>query len=358
MRTPAPSSRRGIAMIIVMISIAVLTVLAAGFAYSMRVETKLARNANNESELEWLGRSGVEYARWILAEQLKIGAEPYDGLNQVWAGGEGGIGTTNSPLVDVQREVKLGRGSFTWKITDLERKVNINTAGEATLQKAFILMGVDAGEITPLVGSILDWIDPDNQPHIQGAEDDYYQSLDPPYFAKNGPIDDLSEMLLIKGITPELYWGVSATNHPPAHFQPRADALATPGAMPTFSAGLADLFTPISDGKININTASAEVLQLIPGVDEIIAQAIVAGRSGADDGIGMLSGPYRSIAQVRRVPEVSLEVERMISMMCDVRSRTFQVEIDAKAGGYSRKFNAILVRNNINDVQVLTFDWE
>ena len=50
-----------------MISIMVLTILAAGFAYSMRVETKLARNANSEAELEWLGRSGVEYARWVLA---------------------------------------------------------------------------------------------------------------------------------------------------------------------------------------------------------------------------------------------------------------------------------------------------
>ena len=48
-----------------------------------------------------------------------------------------------------------------------------------------------------------------------GAESDYYQSLDPPYYAKNGPIDELSELLLIKGIrdAPELYWGSDATNH-------------------------------------------------------------------------------------------------------------------------------------------------
>ena len=61
------SSQQGIALVIVMISILVLTVLAGGFAYSMKVETKLARNANSEADLEWLGRSGVEYARWVLA---------------------------------------------------------------------------------------------------------------------------------------------------------------------------------------------------------------------------------------------------------------------------------------------------
>src|SRR2546421_11778589 len=65
---PSPSS--GIAIVIVLISIFVLAILAGGFATAMRVETKLARNANSESELEWLGRSGVEYARWILAQQL------------------------------------------------------------------------------------------------------------------------------------------------------------------------------------------------------------------------------------------------------------------------------------------------
>ena len=45
-------------MVIVMISIFVLTMLAAGFAYSMKVETKLARNANSEAELE-IGRAHV-----------------------------------------------------------------------------------------------------------------------------------------------------------------------------------------------------------------------------------------------------------------------------------------------------------
>src|SRR5207247_8291961 len=98
-------SRAGIALVIVMICIFVLSVLAGGFAYSMKVETKLARNANNETELLWLGRSGVEYARWVLAQQLNIPNEPYDALNQVWAGGQGGFATSNSPLANVQRTI-------------------------------------------------------------------------------------------------------------------------------------------------------------------------------------------------------------------------------------------------------------
>ena len=48
---------------------------------------------------------------------------------------------------------------------------------------------------------MLDWIDPDNNQHVGGAESDYYESLDPPYQAKDGPMDDLSELLLVRGIT-------------------------------------------------------------------------------------------------------------------------------------------------------------
>lgn len=357
MRIPSARKPCGIALIIVMISVTVLAVLAAGFAYAMRVEMKLARNTNNEAELAWLGRSGVEYARWILAEQMKINMEPYDGLNQVWAGGQGGLGTTNSPLVDVMREVKLGNGSFTWKIRDLERKANINIAGEGLLQQSLMLMGVDAGEITPIVSSILDWIDPDDSTHIQGAETSYYEGLTPAYGAKNGPIDDLSELLLVKGVTPELYWGVSFTNHPPAAFQAKAARFGNYLPPPEFTAGLADLFTPISGGRININTASAEVLQLIPGVDALIAQAIVGGRAGEDDGTG-LTGPYRGVDQVRRVPEVTMEAARLLQQFCDVRSRTFEVTIEAQIAGYQRRYVAILARNTPRDIQLLSFYWQ
>ena len=350
---------RGIALIIVMISVTVLAILAGGFAYSMRVETKLARNVNSEAELEWLGRSGVEYARWILAEQLRIAGEPYDGLDQVWAGGPGGIATTNSALMDVQKEVRLGNGSFTWKITDLERKFNINTAPEAILQQALVLMGVDAGQMTPIVNSIRDWVDTNPSPRMQGAKNDYYQGLEPPYYCKNGPIDDLSELLLVKGINdmPEIYWGAAATNHFPAAFQKRAGGFGAQPVVPEFNSGLVDLFTPILSGRVNINTASADVLQLIPGINPIMAEAIVNGRGGEYDGSG-LTGPFRGLGDLRRIPEVTLEASRAMAQFCDVRSRTFEVQIDAQVGTYKRTFMAVLGRNSIRDIQVLTFYWK
>ena len=126
--------------------------------------------------------------------------------------------------------------------------------------------------------------------------------------------------------------------------------------MPTVVAGLTNLFTPLSDGKININTASAEVLQLIPGVDAMVAEAIVGGRSGEDDGTGLM-GPYRNVSQVSRVPNLPLPLVGQLGQFCDVRSKTFKVDITATMNSYSRYFTAILGRNNPRDVQVLSFSW-
>jgi general secretion pathway protein K len=364
-RIPHPASRpsqQGIALVIVMISILVLTVLAGGFAYSMKVETKLARNANSEAELEWLGRSGVEYARWVLANSMLDPSQPYDSLDQPWATGSGWIGPTNSPIAEVQNPFTLGRGTVSWKIVDLERKFNINSPEpilQQVLPKAFELMGVAPGESTPLVNAILDWIDPDDQTHIQGAESEYYQSLTPPYAAKNGPIDDISELLLIRGMMPEIYYGAAATNYQPSYYSQQRGRLAQQAAMLAAPVGLTDLFTPLSDGKININTASAEVLQLIPGVEPIIAEAIVSGRAGEADfsAPGML-GPYRSVNEVSRMPNVPPEIVRQLSQFCDTRSKTFQVQVDADVGGYKRTFFAVLGRNNPRDVQILSFYWK
>lgn len=349
-------SRRGIALVIVMISIFVLTMLAAGFAYSMKVETMLARHANNETELLWLGRSGVEYCRWILFLQANCTAEPYDALNQTWAGGSGGPCSTNEALGAIEKEVRLGNGSFTWKITDLERKANINFAGEVLLGRGLMLMGVDAADQTPLVNSILDWIDVDDKTRIEGTESSFYEGLEPPYQARNGPIDDISELLFIQGITPELYWGPASTNVPPNAFLEKLTQLGPANQGQFYTAGLVDLFTPVSSGRININTASAEVLQLIPGVDAVIAEAIVGGRQGEWDPSG-LTGPYRNLMEVRRIPEVNMMVQRSIEQFCDVRSRTFQIEVTVKVGGSSRTFYAIAVRPTPRDIAIVNFFW-
>jgi general secretion pathway protein K len=348
-------------LIIVLISIVVLSVLAAGFAYSMKVETRLARNASYDTELEWLGRSGVEYARWGLGQQFLLrGCEPYDALTQKWAGGPGGICTSNNPLADVNlyEPVRLSGGQFTiTKITDLERKININLVNEVILQQALTQMGLGASESATTVNSILDWIDRDDVVRVNGAESDYYQALSPPYVAKNGPLDDILELLLIKGVTQELFWGPACTNHTVAAFQVKGGVFRAAEALPTYPFGLVDVFTTISSGRVNINTASAEVLQAIPGIDQNAAQRIIEFRNMGE---GMqetmpIGSPGKGIREALLYAGFSNQGADQAARFFDVRSRTFEVRVTAEMSGYSRHFVAILGRNSARDVQILSF---
>src|SRR5271170_1381041 len=268
----------GFALIIAMIAIIVLSMMAATLAISMKVEMTLARRANSEQQLLWLGRSGVELARYVLSQEMAIPGEPYDSLNQIWAGGLGGPGETNSPLAGISLDnYQVGDGTVSIKIVDLGRKANINTASATELQQALTVMGVDADDISVVSDSIQDWIGPVGPPRVAGAESDYYQNLTPSYYAKNAPMDDLSELLLVKGVTPEMYWGSDAANSP-ASQQPQHPKLGLgtePGQTPDYPFGLKDIFTPVSSGRININTADTNVLQMIPGVDATIATTII-----------------------------------------------------------------------------------
>jgi len=343
----------GIAIIIVMIAIFVLSVMAAGFAYSMKVETKLAQNAGNEEQLFWLGRSGVELARWVLAQEKC----PYDSLNQIWAGGPGADCETNGPLAGMSLDnYQIGDGTVSVKIIDLERKVNINTASPATLQQALNLMGVSVDSMAIISDSILDWIGPVNGPRLSGAESDYYQRLTPPYYAKNAPMDDLSELLLVRGISehPEIYWGGSASNHPPAVFQHKLGFGTSFSQAPDYPFGLVDVFTPLSSGRININTADANVLQMMPGVDEATAQNIIKVRAGPD---GTGDTPFTSVNQLA-MAELNPNLISQLSGICTVRSSTFEVHVTARVGDSKREYIAVLFRNSSTDIQVLSFYWK
>ena len=346
-----PTRRSGIALVIVMISIAVLSILAAAFAFSMKVETKLAQNASSETELLWMGLSGVEYARWVLVQQTTIPEERgFDALNQFWASGDTSS-VSNSPFQGMSLSgYPLGNGHFSIKITDLDRKMNINTADLRFLQNAFNIVGVDAGESSQITSAIIDWIDANDDPGPNGAEDRDYMALDPPYHCKNKPIDDMAELLLIRGVTPDMYWGGVATNHPPSKFQTKLGARPGFANQAVFPVGLKDIFTPISSGKININTCSAEVLQMIPLMDENTAAEIIRLRTET---------PFRNTSQLASAG-MNPQLFQQMSQYLTVQSSAFEVQVDAEVAGYHRQFTAIVGRNprNPRDVPVLTFSWK
>ena len=319
---------RGIALIIVMIIVAALTVIVTGFAYSMRVETKLARNTRFNPDMDWLGRSGVELARYLLSKRAP-GEEQMDALHQKWAGGPGRVGMDTMAELEPWEQlpmtnVKLGNGTFSIKITDMERKLNINSAPEPLLRYILEMHGgVDATDVDVFIDSLRDWMDPDENPGLNGAESDFYLSEYPPYYSKNGPLDHITELKLVQGFKdqPSIY-NVFAKN-----------------------------FTAISGGLINVNTASAQVLGLLPGMDPIIAGDIVMYRAGPE-------GPYRSPNQIGAVLEPFGMDPGSIQQFLATESATFEVEITAKIGPQQRKYISLLRRLSPQDIRILYFHSE
>ena len=197
--------QRGVAIVIVLWVIMVLSLLISGFAFTMHVETQIASYARKELKAEMLARSGIEVAKMqLLLHQQSAADAEYDALNQNWV--------TNEELY-VNHE--LGDGVFNVKITDEESKMPINTASEVQLERLMTLLSVDPSDGDIIVDSILDWIGPGELTRLNGAKSDYYMSLSPPYRAKDAPMDRVDELLLVRGVTPELFdWNAGNRQRP------------------------------------------------------------------------------------------------------------------------------------------------
>lgn len=150
-------------------------------------------------------------------------------------------------------ESSLGfRGAF-FGAVDEERKINLNTADLETLKRLFNIVGLDEMAAQDLAASIVDWRDSDSQLSApQGsAEDNYYRDLPEPYEAKDADFEAFPEILLVKGVTCEIFDKVK------------------------------DFITIYGGGAVNINTASSEVLIAL-GLDEALVNKIILFRCGDD----------------------------------------------------------------------------
>ena len=108
---------------------------------------------------------------------------------------------------------------------------------------------------------------------------------------------------------------------------------------------------------ININTASAQVLQLVAGIDPTLAQSIISTRAGLDGIDGTEDDmPFRTPAELARVPGIPPMVLQQSAALFTTRSMTFEVTVDAHVGQYHRQYVGVLRRNPATrDVLTLLF---
>jgi hypothetical protein len=109
------------------------------------------------------------------------------------------------PNADIP-EQPLGEGRFRVFIEDEAGKVDINKANELQLKKVFEYFGLEGDSI---VNAIVDWRQKDGGQFHKGKSDaeDYYRSLPEPYEVKHGDFDSIEELMRVKGISADLFYG-------------------------------------------------------------------------------------------------------------------------------------------------------
>ncbi len=286
----------GSIFIIVLWALLLLGSLAVALGAYIQPLLRVTSRFQQNTERFFIAKAG---AVKTAVEIQRYASNSWQCLNEAWAN------DTNYCA-----EVQLGAGSFIRQgplsdsarnecgLVDEERKININAASSDVLQNCLILAGgLSASKAADIAAAIMDWRDADDNELPGGAESRHYELLTSPYRCKNGNFETLEELCLVKGVTPELFLKLS------------------------------DVFTVYGRGKVNLNTASPEVLKSMGLGDDLIGK-ILKFRKGAAGELGSSgAGVFKNVGQIvdLLVNEKSLTaVKRLqLSACLDVRSEYF-----------------------------------
>ncbi|MBL7645338.1 MAG: general secretion pathway protein GspK [Candidatus Hydrogenedentes bacterium] len=227
------------ALILTLLFVVLLTVLVVEFAYEAQVEASYSMNSGNDYQARLAARSAV-YKGISILEMDRLQAQLSTTMTPTNNNNNNNMNTANQGsgiTVDSRWSSWAQPGGFEplndavmrTTITDEYGKLNLNALVDNqngkvvrehlryALQEFFRIRGEAASaEVDPesLVEAIIDWIDDDDEQEEGGAESDFYLASENPYNAKNGPMDSLDELLLIKGMTPALFFGAKGIDPP------------------------------------------------------------------------------------------------------------------------------------------------
>lgn len=340
--TAITGNRRGIALLV---TLSVMTILvAAALEYNRRARFALTVAAAGRDHLTMsqMAAAGVHAAMAILA--MDKADNTTDSVMDDWADPE--------KIDEVLKDFPFEEGSLTVSIHDELGKIQVNALvsypdtrqfneSQRTLWERFLQFYADRqdpqielkGESEPaaIINSLKDWLDSGDDDAItglSGAETSFYESRQPPYAARNGPIPDVSDLLLVKGITPALFFGTP-------QLPGISNFLTAHGAAPGEGTGVT------FPGRINIATAELPVLfALLPAENEDLAETLdelrrelISGRQTVD-----LSDP-NWFRQIPGLAELKLD-PKLITTSSDL----FRVESTAAVADATTTVTAVMER--------------
>lgn len=286
-------SRRGAVLLLVLWLIVAISLLGVSFSAAIRTEVNAARNVVDQKQGYYLARAGVEYAVYKILESQSAFSQPQS-LAETAAAEDQGLQEVSDVLAG-SSTLQLDNGSAEIEIIDETGKINLNAPLDQSfsdlIYNLLIMVGVEPERADEITDSIIDWRDPDDYVSPSGAESEYYQSLPDPYRAKNGNFDVPDELLLVKGVTPEIYYGKKGQ---------------TEAGEKVDLYGLQKYFTTFVVGNaINVNSAPLPVLAALPYLDFDQASRIYELRQ---------EGPIRDATQLmEQIPGLSTNVASLLA---------------------------------------------
>ena len=301
----------GFALLLTILIMAMIVPFTLQFNTSMRAELYGAANLRDGIQLDHIARSGFHVALAVLYEDAL--ETKFDSLLEYWA-----------DPVTFSTVSQFEEGRFEVRVKDHAGRIPINKLVDKTgkvvkkqrelLERFFSAdeFDLEPEDVGDILDALTDWLDPDNEVTKFGAEDSFYQSLEEPYACKNGPIEFLDELLLVKGITRELFYGDGERQ------------------------GISSYLTPHGQGLININTAEPLVLRsLSKNIDQEIVEEMVAYRENEEND---LSKPE----WYKKVQGMSSEVK--IDDLITTSSHFFEINAVGLKGAMSKVVTSLVER--------------
>jgi competence ComEA-like helix-hairpin-helix protein len=265
--------------------VAILSLVVVSVLHTSRIDLMAQKNYGDRIQAHYLALAGIEKAKALIYQNARDRSR-----TQKNHSGE----LYNSP--DKFHDIAFGRGKFRvfrrgrqnegggiiYGVSDEESRLNLNTA---TINELTNLDQMTAY----IAGAIMDWRGSGDSPATNGANGDYYLSLEPPYQPRNGPFETVRELLLVRGVTRDLLFNQDSHENgliPPAG-DGEDDSLSGNNLFSDTDGGWAGIATVHSIDKnvsaggqdrVNVQTADESALTGIHGITPAIARAIVAYR--------------------------------------------------------------------------------
>ena len=243
--------QRGVALILVLWVIALMSVLLGSFALIARTENLEARHMFDSTAARYAAEAGLERTVFELQNRDPLTRWVGDGRPYEF--------TFDNALVHVE-------------ITDESGKIDINTADDTLLQSLFVSIGASTDQAAALSDAIQDWRDPDDEVHPHGAEAAEYKAAGLSYVPRNAPFQTVSEVQQVFGMNYELYARIepaisiySGGSAPNAAYAPMEALLALPGMTRELAQQLIQARQQIAPGQAGAAQGGEAALTLPDG---------------------------------------------------------------------------------------------